>query len=51
MSESSKKYLERLRKRVGKDKIPTAKEVADKAFAFVQENEDAFLKWAGEKSE
>ena len=51
VSESTKKYLEKMRKRIGKDKIPNIKEITEKMVSFVQDNEEAFIKWAGANAE
>jgi hypothetical protein len=45
ISESSKDYLQTLRKKISSKSIPTTKEALEQSLAFIKENEKKFMNW------
>ena len=49
LSEESKNYLEKLRRKVPAEKVPTLKRTVGLSLEFIRDREEEFIDWVKEK--
>ena len=49
LSEDSKNYLEKLRRRIPAEKVPTLKKTVGLGLEFIRDREEEFIEWVKEK--